>query len=180
MRVLFAAVAGAFLLASAATSAQAKLNVFACVPEWAALTNTMGGDRVDVDLATTALEDPEKLPPTPGMFRSMGAADLFVCPGLDLEGSWLPAVLERANNPKVANGQPGQFYASQFVPILKDDIGAFHTTHTHVHHGGNGHIESDPHNIIKVAAQLAKRLIQIDPDGKHYYPEPTTRFISDM
>jgi zinc/manganese transport system substrate-binding protein len=180
MRVLFAAVAGAFLLASAATSAQAKLNVFACVPEWAALTNTIGGDRVDVHLATTALEDPEKLPPTPGMFTSMGAADLFVCTGLDLEGSWLPAVLERANNPKVANGQPGQFYASQFVPILKDDIGAFHTTHTHLHHGGNGHIESDPHNIIKVAAQLAKRLIQLDPDGKAYYTERTKKFISDM
>src|SRR5258708_10610095 len=159
MRVLFAAVAGAFLLASAATSAQAKLNVFACVPEWAALTNTMGGDRVDVDLATTALEDPEKLPPTPGMFRSMGAADLFVCTGLDLEGTWLPAVLERANNPKVANGQPGQFYSSQFVPILKDDLGAFHTSHTHAHHRASGQIDIRRHNIIRPAPQLPQPLI---------------------
>lgn len=180
MRGLFAACLGVLLSVFAASAAEAKLNVFACVPEWATLTNIIGGDRVDIKLATTALQDPEKTPATPGMISNMQAADLMVCTGLDLEGSWLPPVLERANNPKVANGQPGQFYASQFVPILKDDIGQFHTTHKHLHFDGNGHIEGDPHNVIKVAAQLAKRLIQIDPDGKDYYTERVKKFIGDM
>jgi zinc/manganese transport system substrate-binding protein len=180
MRRLFVACFGALLLVFGVSAAEAKLNVFACVPEWAALTTVIGGDRVDVTLATTAAEDPEKAAPTPGMISNMQAADLMVCTGLDLEAAWLPAVLERANNPKVADGQPGQFYASQFVQLQKDDIGAFHTTHTHFHHDGNGHIEGDPHNLVKVAAQLAKRLIQIDPDGKDYYTERVKKFIGDM
>jgi zinc/manganese transport system substrate-binding protein len=179
MRSLFAACVGASLVFGA-SAAQAKLNVFACVPEWAALTNIVGGDRVDIHLATTALQDPEKLPPTPGMIADMNAADLFVCTGLDLEGSWLPDVLQRTSNPKVADGKPGQFYASQFVTVQKDDIGQFHTTHKHLHWGGNGHIEGDPHNIVRVAAQLAKRLIQLDPDGKEYYTERTKKFINDL
>ena len=180
MRMLFAAATGAFLAVAAVTSAEAKLNVFACVPEWAALTSAIGGDRVDVTLASKATEDPEKLSPTPGMITAMDAADMFVCTGVDLEATWLPEVLKRTTNPKVADGKPGQFYAVQFVPLQKDDIGAFHTTHTHVHHSGNGHIEGDPRNIVKVAAQLAKRLIQLDPDGKDYYTERTKKFISDL
>ena len=47
------------LLAAAliATPAQAKLRVFACEPEWASLVHELAGDKVDVDAATTALQD---------------------------------------------------------------------------------------------------------------------------
>jgi zinc/manganese transport system substrate-binding protein len=189
MRIFQAAATGAILVVAAVSSAEAKLNVFACVPEWAALTNSIGGDRVDVHLATNASENPETLPPTPGMITAMDAADMFVCTGVDLEGTWLPEVLKRTNNPKVADSKestppvstlPGQFYAAQFVQLQKDDIGQFHTTHHHVHWMGNGHIEGDPRNIVKVAAQLAKRLIQIDPDGKDYYTDRTKKFIADL
>ena len=37
-----------------AAPAAAELRVFACEPEWAALSAALGGDRVSVDMATTA------------------------------------------------------------------------------------------------------------------------------
>ena len=43
MRRVFAACFGALLVVFGASAAQAKLNVFACVPEWAALTTLIGG-----------------------------------------------------------------------------------------------------------------------------------------
>jgi len=41
-------------------------------------------------------------------------------------------------------------------------------------------MEGDPRNVVKVAAQLAKRLIQLDPDGKDYYTERVKKFIGEM
>ena len=48
----------AWLTCLVAQAAHAKLDVFACEPEWAALTRTLGGDDVSVYQATTALQAP--------------------------------------------------------------------------------------------------------------------------
>jgi zinc/manganese transport system substrate-binding protein len=180
VRSRFAACIGALFLICGASAAQAKLNVFACVPEWAALTTAIGGDRVDVNLAINALTDPEKTGATPGMILAMQQADLFVCTGADLETEWLPAVLDRANNPKVAVGKPGQFYASQFVPIQTDKSPIVDTLHKHLHTEGNPHIQGDPRNVIRVGAQLTKRLIALDPEGAPLYAANYKAFVAKM
>ena len=38
--------------------AQAQLRVFACEPEWAALTGELAGDKAKIYQATTAFQDP--------------------------------------------------------------------------------------------------------------------------
>ena len=45
------------LCAAASAPAEAKLRVFACETDWAALTRELAGDLVSVDTATTALQD---------------------------------------------------------------------------------------------------------------------------
>ena len=42
---------------AAAMPAEAALNVLACTPEWGALAKEIGGDKVNVFTATTALQD---------------------------------------------------------------------------------------------------------------------------
>jgi zinc/manganese transport system substrate-binding protein len=181
MKSMIVACVGVLATVFGVSAAQAKLNVFACEPEWAALTTVVGGDRVAVMLATKPLEDPEHTNATPGMISSMQTADLFVCTGVTLDESFLPAVIERSGNAKVADGQPGQFYASKFVTLLNDEQFVPHENfHHHKHAGGNGHIQGDPHNMIKVAAQLAKRLIEIDPEGKEQYTANVKKFIGEM
>ena len=40
--------------------AGAAVNILACEPEWASLAKEIGGDRVAVTAATTALQDPHR------------------------------------------------------------------------------------------------------------------------
>lgn len=180
----------ALMLSSGATTAKAApLEVFACVPEWASLVKALGGDRIaNVTLATTAMENPEGMKPTPGLIASLSKADLIVCTGAGLEDGWLPAMLERAGNAKVIKGKPGHFMTSDYVKLIedeKDEHGHEHggqkkSAGGHQHGAGNPHIQGDPNNVRLVAGQLAKRLIQIDPEGKDDYTEHAKSFIGQL
>lgn len=180
MRKSIVGLSSALVVISAASMAEAKVKVFASVPEWAALATTVGGDRVEVTLATSALDNPEKMTPTPGMISALQAADLLLYTGGGLEDSWLPGTLERADNQKLAEGQPGRFAASEFVKLVKDETPLPGHPHTHFHNNGNPHIQGDPRNVQLIAGQLAKRLIDLDPEGKAYYSERAKAFIPDL
>lgn len=58
-------------LALAGTTAHAALNVFACEPEWGALARELGGERLNVHTATTALQDPHRIEARPSLMAKM-------------------------------------------------------------------------------------------------------------
>jgi zinc/manganese transport system substrate-binding protein len=64
--------------------ADAQLKVVACVPEWAALAQAIGGDKVTVTLATSAQENPDGFKATPVLISALQEADLLACTGLGL------------------------------------------------------------------------------------------------
>src|SRR4029077_10723102 len=111
-----AAMAAAFALSH---SAHAALDVFACEPEWAALSKEVGGEKVSVYQATTAMQDPHRIEARPSLIAHTRAADLLVCTGADLEVGWLPVLLQTSGNSKVQANQPGYFMASDFVTKLE-------------------------------------------------------------
>lgn len=173
--------AAALLLVSASNAAQAQLNVFACVPEWGALADTIGGDRVAVTLATSALDNPESMAPTPGLIAKLGQADLIACTGAGLEDGWLPAMLERAGNARVAEGAPGHFLAADYVKLIEEEGGEEEDGgHHHLHGEGNPHIQGNPKNIQLVAAQMARRMVELDPDGEAVYTANVRAFLAEM
>src|SRR3954466_7253198 len=90
----------AFLLA-VLSPAHAALRVFACEPEWGALTQQLGGNLVDVTVATSALQDPHQIQSKPSLISRMRNADLVVCTGAELEIGWLPVLLQQSGNAKV-------------------------------------------------------------------------------
>src|SRR5580765_1017310 len=108
----------AFALTAIALPAVAVLNVFATVPEWGALAQELGGDKVKVYTATNAMQDPHRVEARPSLIAKARGADLVVATGAELEIGWLPLVIQQAGNPKVQAGKPGYFEAAQFVPIL--------------------------------------------------------------
>ena len=65
--------------------AAANVNVFACEPEWAALAQEIGGDKVTSVSATTARQDPHHIEARPSLIARMRSADLVVCSGSELE-----------------------------------------------------------------------------------------------
>jgi len=159
----------AALLALAAP-ALAALNVFATVPEWGALTEELGGDKVKVYVATNALQDPHHIEAKPSLIAGARNADLVVATGAELEIGWLPLVTQRAGNPKIQPGKPGYFEAAGFVTMLEKPS-RLDRADGDVHPGGNPHIQTDPRNVLRVAAPLTARLVELDPANAAYYQQ---------
>src|SRR5206468_7614698 len=103
---------------SAAGLAHATLSVFATVPEWGALAEELGGDKVKVYVATNALQDPHRVEAKPSLIARARGADLVVATGAELEIGWLPLVVQQSANPKIRPGAPGYFEATSQVPML--------------------------------------------------------------
>jgi zinc/manganese transport system substrate-binding protein len=147
------------LAAFATAPAHAAVRVLACEPEWAALTQELGGPLVDVTSATTALQDPHQVQARPSLIARMRNADLLVCTGAELEIGWLPVLLQQSGNDKVQTGQPGNFAAADFVRKLEIPA-SVDRAQGDVHAAGNPHIQTDPRNIAAVARALSTRLQQ--------------------
>jgi zinc/manganese transport system substrate-binding protein len=148
--------------AAIAAPAIANLAVFATVPEWGALAQELGGDKVDVYTATNALQDPHHVEAKPSLIAKARKADLVVATGAELEIGWLPLVLQQAGNPKVQPGQPGYFEAASFVTTIERPA-RIDRAEGDVHPQGNPHIQTDPRNIARVAAALVQRMAELDP-----------------
>ena len=152
----------ALLLAAIALPSYAALNVFATVPEWGALAKEIGGARVTVYSATHGLQDPHRIEAKPSLIARARSANLVVATGAELEVGWLPLVLRDSGNRGIQPGQSGYFEAASAV-VMIDVPKVLDRAHGDVHAGGNPHIQTDPHNIQRVAEALAARMIELDP-----------------
>lgn len=164
------------LLLAATTPAFAALNIVACEPEWGALAKEIGGDRVSVYTATTALQDPHRIEARPTLIARARNADLMVCTGAELEVGWVPLLQTQSGNPKIQAGQPGFFEAASVVPLLERPA-RLDRSLGDVHPSGNPHIHLDPRNIERVAAALDDRMAQLDPAQASYYQERQKQFL---
>jgi zinc/manganese transport system substrate-binding protein len=151
-----------------AAPALAALNVFATVPEWGALTQELGGDKVSVYVATNALQDPHHVEAKPSLIARARNADLVVATGAELEIGWLPLVTQQAGNPRIQPGKPGYFEAAPLVPMLGKPT-RLDRADGDVHAAGDPHVQTDPRNILRVAQPLAARLAELDPANAAYY-----------
>lgn len=167
MKTLINTLLSALLLFSM-QSAQAALNVFACEPEWGALVQELGGDKVSVYVATQALQDVHHVQARPSLLAKMRSANLVVCTGAELEVGWLPVLLQQAGNPAIQPGKPAYFEATNYVQRLEIPQ-RLDRADGDIHPLGNPHIQTDPRNIAKVSDALAQRLAEVDPTNATFY-----------
>jgi len=153
----------------------AKLNVFACEPEWAALAKALGGEELKVSSATTANQDPHHIQARPSLIAKARRADLLICTGAELEVGWLPLLLRKSANGKIQPGQPGHFMASDYVTLLEKPA-VLDRAQGDVHATGNPHIHLDPRRIVVVAKALVATLANIDPPHQKDYQQQLQRF----
>ncbi|MDD2701499.1 MAG: zinc ABC transporter substrate-binding protein [Sideroxydans sp.] len=156
-------------------AAHAALNVFACEPEWAALTQELAGEQANIYTATGALQDPHRVEARPSLIAKARRADLVVCTGAELEMGWLPVVLRESGNADVQPGRAGYFEAASAVHMLEVP------THLDrgdgdVHAQGNPHIQTDARNFLPIASALAQKLMQRDPGNKAFYQQRLNAF----
>src|SRR5438105_9399969 len=156
------------VLGIAAGPVWAAVNVFACEPEWGALAQELGGDKVSVFSATTAKQDPHRIEARPSLIARIRSADLVICSGSELEVGWLPLLLTQSGNDRIQPGSPGFIEASQLVvkleipKVVDRSLGD-------IHPAGNPHVHLDPRNIAKVGQLITERLTQLDARNADTY-----------
>ena len=148
---------------------QAKLRVFACEPEWGSLLTELAGDAIDIDVATSALQDVHVVEARPSLIAKMRKADLLVCSGAQLEIGWLPQLLRQAGNAKVSSGA-GNFMAASQVTTL-DKPASVDRSAGDVHPDGNPHVQLDPHRVLAIAKALSARLGELDAANAATYQQ---------
>lgn len=155
--------------------AQAKLRIFACEPEWAALAGEISGDNADIFTATHAGQDPHYIRARPSLIAQARHADIMFCSGAGLEVGWLPILLEKASV-EVQPGAVGYLMASAYVPILEKPE-KIDRSMGDIHPEGNPHIHLNPYNIVLVAKELTKRLKLLDVANADFYQNRSDDFI---
>lgn len=176
MRILTKALIAVLMVA---TSHAQAMTVFACEPEWAALTKTLVPEAT-VRTATTHLQDPHHIEARPSLIAQLRGADFAICTGAELEAGWLPMLQDRAGNAKVQNGRPGMFYAAQYVELIDPFKGTITPFSGDVHAQGNPHFHTDPRRVMLVAKALAGRLGQLFPDKKPQVDQNLVKFEDEL
>jgi zinc/manganese transport system substrate-binding protein len=154
----------------AACPSQAALKVLATTADWGALTREIGGEKVDVYVATTALQDVHRVEARPSLVARARTADLLVANGAELEVGWLPVLVQESGHRRIQPGAEGYFEAVSVLSLLEVP-GKVDRAMGDIHPLGNPHVQLDPHNIAVVAQALAARLAQIDRAHAAWYQQ---------
>ncbi len=166
MKIVTTAVSFTLLLFS--LSASAKVNVFACEPEWKALVETLGGEHVKAFAATSAFQDPHYVEARPSLIAKTRQADLLVCTGAELEVGWLPLLLRQSGNASIQESELGFFLAAEQVERIEIPT-VLDRSQGDVHASGNPHVHWGPYRLLAIAKALSERLIRIDSDNTDDY-----------
>jgi zinc/manganese transport system substrate-binding protein len=167
----------AALLLAAATPAHADLKILATTADWGSLAAELGGDKVDVYTATSALQDVHQVNAKPSLVARARTADLVVANGAELEVGWLPVLLQESGNPKIQPGSARYFEATSAVRLI-DVPTSVDRAMGDIHAQGNPHIQLDPRNVAAVAKALTARLASVDPANAAYYQARGAEFQS--
>ena len=152
-------------------SAQAQaFTVFACEPEWAALTRVLS-PKATVHVATHAGQDPHHIEARPSLIAQLRSSDLAVCTGASLEAGWLPMLQQRSG------GGRRLFEAADHVELIDPQPGAIGSPWAgDVHAEGNPHLHTNPHKLLEVAQALAQELQSLQPAEKAAIAERLAAF----
>lgn len=164
------------VLAPAGARAQAKkVRVVATLPTLKALTDEVGGNRVDVIALAKGDQDPHFVTPTPVLMQRTRQAELFIENGFSLE-LWADQVANGSGNPKIFRGTPGRIIAGNGIAAL--EIPAVLTREMgDIHPQGNPHVWLDPLLAKVEAGNIAEALKSIDPTGASTYESRKADFF---
>ena len=156
-----------------------KLNIVTTLPSLASITESIGGDYVNVYSITRGAQDAHYVEAKPSYMVKLNKADLLIYSGLELEIGWLPLLIQGARNNKVTIGSKGNLNAAS--ALLHDDIlekphGEVDRSMGDVHPGGNPHYMLNPNNALLVADLIANRIEELDPEHKEQYDQNLSKF----
>ncbi|MBI3939404.1 MAG: zinc ABC transporter substrate-binding protein [Acidobacteria bacterium] len=159
-----------------AQAADPKVHVVCTLPTLKALTEEIGGDRVDVIALAKGDQDPHFVTPTPVLMKRTREADLFVENGFSLE-PWSDEVANGSGNSKIFRGTRGRIVAGsgtsalEVPSVVSRELGDIHPQ-------GNPHVWLDPLLAKVEAGNICAALKSVDPAGASYYDARKADFFS--
>jgi zinc/manganese transport system substrate-binding protein len=154
------------------TGAEAKkLNIVTATTDMAALTQEVGGDKVNVEALAKGYQDPHFVEAKPSFLLKLRQTDLLIVVGLQLEIGWLPPLITQSGNPRIQVGAAGYLDASQFAEILEIPQGVVTRAEGDVHPLGNPHYWLDPDNGRRIARGISTKLGEMDPGDNAYFQQ---------
>ena len=157
-------------------SGHAALNVVATLPDYGAIAEEVGGEKVTVTSLARGTEDPHFVDARPSFIRVLNRADVLIEGGAEMEVGWLPSLVNNARNPRILGNSPGHVLMSRGIRLLDVPAGAVDRSMGDVHPGGNPHFAHDPVNGGIMAAHLAEVFGKLDPANAVAYASNSTRF----
>jgi zinc/manganese transport system substrate-binding protein len=164
------------ILALLTATAQAKLNVVATLPDFGAIAQEIGGDKVKVNSIAKGTEDPHFVDAKPSYIRVLNQADVLLEGGAELEIGWLPPLVNGARNPKILGDAPGHVILSRGIRLLEVPTGPVDRSLGDVHPLGNPHYWLDPANGKVIASAVAETLSKLDPANASYFTANLQKF----
>src|SRR6185503_17047054 len=122
-----------------ARPSQAKLNVVATLPDYGAIAEAIGGDKVRITSIARGTEDPHFVDARPSFIRILNQADMLIEGGAELEVGWLPPLVNSARNAKILADAPGHVILSRGMRLLDLPNGPVDRSMGDVHPLGNPH-----------------------------------------
>ena len=167
MRALTLLIVAAAAPIPVAAQEPAPVRVVTSLTTYAAIAREIVGDKGIVTAIASGDENPHFVQPKPSFVPLLGGADVFVTTGMDLE-LWVPALLDKAGNPRVSEGGAGYVSAHDGLPLL-DVPSNFSRTQGDIHVFGNPHIWTDPLNAIQIARNILAGLRRVAPAHDAYF-----------
>lgn len=154
----------------------AELNIAVSYPYIGALTKTIGGEKVEVVVLAKGNWDPHFVVPRPSLITKMRNADALIMNGGQLEIGWLPPLINRAGNSKVAAGAKTFLNLSHHVELINKPS-SVDRANGDIHPDGNPHFHLDPDNILLLAGTIKDFLSVIDSQNKDTYTNNYEEFL---
>jgi ABC-type Zn uptake system ZnuABC Zn-binding protein ZnuA len=168
-------------LAFAATAAaQKKLDVVVTLPDYGAIAQAIGGDRIKVTALARGTEDAHFVDAKPSFVRVLNKADLLIEGGAELEIGWLPPLVAGARNKAIVPGGSGNLMLSKYVKLIEVPTGPIDRSMGDVHPLGNPHFNLDPLNGKPMAAAIADKLAALVPANAPFFQANQKKFEQEL
>ena len=179
MKTLGAVLLLALVAVAGPAHAADKVRVVATIPDLKALTDAVGGDRVDVESLTRGTQNAHEAEIRPTMMLKLRRADLLVENGLELD-AWVDVAVQGANNGKIVRGGAGRVDASRNVPVIDVPTGRVDRSLGDVHPQGNPHYTIDPGLAPIVTQNILDGLTRAAPQHRAEFEKNRAAFLARL
>lgn len=146
----------------------AELKIAVTYPYIGALVKEIAKDNANTYVLAKGNWDPHFVVPRPSLIAKVRRAEGLIINGGELEIGWLPPLIRRASNSRIAKGTSGYLDLSVYIEFLEKPT-RLDRADGDVHPQGNPHYHLNPNNILILANVIREFLISLDAENKTAY-----------